>query len=393
MSVWLAILVAHSLLLALLLAVHGRRRDPANGLLAAFVAVTGVLLFESWLGCSGSWNHLPRLLGIFRPIWFAVGPLALLYIRRSSGVEASRRELLLTVPAIVVFVSLLPSYLGVGDRGLAQFLLSTAAGTLTLFFGFSALTGGCAWAAARQLAATQSEETLVEEEGPWRVAWQRLLMQLLAAYALLDLVATAWFLARGGYPALLGFASLMVLVSLVYAIGYLVVLPDGLLARAAEAAQLGPAASRSELSPGRARILIDRLDRLMSEEELWREEELRLEEVAGRLGISRHHLSGLFNQHLGTTFRNYLNTRRVAEVQRALVANQRSGSLLDLAFDSGFGSSASFYRAFRKHVGCTPKQFIANGNLSPPAVVIRDEAAQDRDGLTPVRGVQAGPMS
>jgi len=365
-------LVVHSLLLALLLAGHGRRRYPANGLLAAFVAVAGSLLFESWLGYSGAWTRAPHLAALFRPLWFTVGPLGYLYVRRSSGGRPVRWELLFAIPSLVVFFALLPGFLQSEGQGVARFLTSGATGTLVLFLGFSILTGSCAWAAACRLARVRAlaPPKPGPEEGaepPWRAIWQTLLMRLLAAYALVDFVATVSFVARGSYPAVVGLASLLVLVTLVYAIGYLVVLPDGLLARAARAAKLPVGAARSEISPGRAKVLAERLDRLMSEEELWRDEELRLDEVADRLGISRHHLSCLFNQHLETTFRAYLNTQRIAEVQRVLREGERSGSLLDTALACGFGSSASFYRAFRKHVGCTPKQFIANVSARRPA--------------------------
>ena len=48
------------------------------------------------------------------------------------------------------------------------------------------------------------------------------------------------------------------------------------------------------------------------------ESDLTLTQLATRIGLSAHHLSQLFNEHLRQTFLNHINARRVEDVKRCL---------------------------------------------------------------------------
>ena len=358
MSTLLAILIVHSVLLVALLLGHGRRADKANAMLAALIATVTLLLVEAWLGWSGlAWKR-PHLIGIFRPVWFLVGPCCLLYIRRLLGFGFARWELALALPALAVLLLLMPFYVRSGAEKLTDFSFpGGSAGMVALFLGFSLLTASCALAAARTVAAAADSPPPLPPPA-WRSGWLKLLMWALAIYASLDFAGTLFFVLRGSYPEVAALGSLLVLVSLVYATGYLVILPEGLLRRVASAVTSGNG-GRGELAPGRMEYLAKKLDRLMAEERPWLDEKLRLDDLAQRLGISRHHLSQLLNQHLETTFRDYVNERRVAEARRLLLDEAWDGNVLAAGVAAGFGSNASLYRAFHRHVGCTPRELVA----------------------------------
>jgi AraC-like DNA-binding protein len=127
-----------------------------------------------------------------------------------------------------------------------------------------------------------------------------------------------------------------------------------------------PRYARSGLDDARAAGLRAKLEALMEHEKPWLENDLTLTELAGRLGTSSHHLSQLLNEALGQSFFDYVNRRRVGEVQRCLAdPAYASQTLLEVALAAGFNSKAAFNTAFRKHTGLTPSQFRRRS--SPPS--------------------------
>lgn len=84
-------------------------------------------------------------------------------------------------------------------------------------------------------------------------------------------------------------------------------------------------------------------------------EHLTIESTAKKFGYSRGYLSTLFSAYTGESFNSYLNRLRVMEVKR-LQAETPNASVLQLAFDVGFESASTFYRAHKKQFGESPCQ-------------------------------------
>lgn len=91
----------------------------------------------------------------------------------------------------------------------------------------------------------------------------------------------------------------------------------------------------------------------------WRETNLSLATAAARVETNTHYLSRAFNEGLGQTFSKCINRLRVAEAQRLLMGD---AEVLTIAIEVGFGSKASFNRAFREFVGCIPSAYRASIN-------------------------------
>ncbi len=86
------------------------------------------------------------------------------------------------------------------------------------------------------------------------------------------------------------------------------------------------------------------------------EPELSLPVVARRLGTNTAHLSRALNEGLGVNFSTFVNGLRCDTVAAALDAGS-DANLLTLALDAGFGSKASFNRAFQAAYGVAPSDY------------------------------------
>lgn len=112
-----------------------------------------------------------------------------------------------------------------------------------------------------------------------------------------------------------------------------------------------PAAPRSE----RAQSLVKTL---MEKNKLFRDPDLSLKGLAATTGLSEKDLSQACYQVYGKKFLDVVNGKRVQEFKALALATKEKPNILDLAFDAGFNSKATFYRAFRAAEGVSPSDFV-----------------------------------
>ncbi len=113
---------------------------------------------------------------------------------------------------------------------------------------------------------------------------------------------------------------------------------------------------KSSLKDDQSIVYAGRLNALIASEKPYLNNELRLQDLAGMLNIPVHHLSQVINEHLNTTFFDYINRLRVEEAKR-LIENGKNETLLDIGFSAGFNNKTSFVNAFKKFTSQTPAEF------------------------------------
>jgi AraC-like DNA-binding protein len=86
-------------------------------------------------------------------------------------------------------------------------------------------------------------------------------------------------------------------------------------------------------------------------------EPLSVEEIAGRVGLSRTQFFTLFRDQLQTTPQVFWSAVRVEEAVRRLLQSKKPQPLTSLALDLGFSSPGNFSRFFREHMGVSPSGF------------------------------------
>lgn len=94
--------------------------------------------------------------------------------------------------------------------------------------------------------------------------------------------------------------------------------------------------------------------------QVYREADLKVAELAARLGTAEHRLSKLISQQLGErNFNQLLNRYRVSHACKLLAARDGYENILRISAESGFASLGPFNRAFKLLMGCTPSAYRA----------------------------------
>lgn len=72
-----------------------------------------------------------------------------------------------------------------------------------------------------------------------------------------------------------------------------------------------------------------------------------------------HNISNTINQYFEMSFFDLINFYRISEAKKLLtIANLKTNTIEKIAYDVGFNTPSSFYRAFKKHEKMTPKEYI-----------------------------------
>lgn len=117
-----------------------------------------------------------------------------------------------------------------------------------------------------------------------------------------------------------------------------------------------PKYSNKQIEEGEAKELSKQLDTLMKSEELFKDANLKLQDVASKLRILPHRLSQLLNDNLDQSFTSYVNAFRI-ELSKEMIQKDHHLSLESIGYACGFNSKSTFYSAFKKQTGTTPAQF------------------------------------
>ncbi|RAW00130.1 helix-turn-helix domain-containing protein [Pseudochryseolinea flava] len=102
------------------------------------------------------------------------------------------------------------------------------------------------------------------------------------------------------------------------------------------------------------------LRKAMSVDKLYQDPALTVAKVATHLQMPQKMISAVVNQHIGQSFNDFVNNYRVADIKERLLSHQDDHlTIAGIALECGFNSQATFQRAFKSIVQCSPSEFIA----------------------------------
>lgn len=355
----LAIGQAGFLVLALLGARQPELRS-ANALLSALLLACAAVILHAWLGLNHLYQALPHSANAIATIGLLVGPLLYLYLRALLFDQPlGRRALAHLLPFALATLALMPFYLQSGAAKLAwmqqrhapHWSLALAALAKLVFFL-------CYVYAGFRLVQTARSSVLADG--------LRRLMKVWLLGGAVSIAALGIEFAELALPVSADAIGAIALILFVYATALLAVrLP--LSYRPAPPPMPAPVAPKpryanSMLSDAQKAQFMASLDRAMEQDQLWRNGELKLEELAALIAMTPHELSQLVNADCGTNFQDYLNRYRVDALKLALHAPElASESILALGVACGFNSKSALNRIFKSQTGMTPSQYRKNG--------------------------------
>jgi len=111
-------------------------------------------------------------------------------------------------------------------------------------------------------------------------------------------------------------------------------------------------------SPSRSTRANSRIKALIEKERVYLDPDLTLKSLAERTGLGENNLSQAFYHAYGKKFFDVINEKRVQEFKALAQSAVGKPNILRLAFEAGFNSKATFYRAFQSLEGVSPSAFI-----------------------------------
>jgi AraC-like DNA-binding protein len=111
--------------------------------------------------------------------------------------------------------------------------------------------------------------------------------------------------------------------------------------------------------------MISEISRVIKEKELYKQFDFNLQLLSDKLNSNSSYISQAINHGLGMRFNDYINQFRIEETKRQLLSSENKHLTIEaISEQCGFKSKSTFFRAFKKEVGLTPKQFIDNNKKS-----------------------------
>ncbi|MNI00103.1 Bifunctional transcriptional activator/DNA repair enzyme AdaA [compost metagenome] len=111
------------------------------------------------------------------------------------------------------------------------------------------------------------------------------------------------------------------------------------------------------------------------------EQKMAVEDVCPLLNLSYHYFIKYFKKTMGLSFVEYVNYKRIKKAERLLLT--RDLSIMEVSFEVGIMNIAQFYKLFKRHNQCSPKEFkqrmrseaVIGNEINIPTIRKRQEGA------------------
>lgn len=359
---------AQGLFLGCVLLFLKRGNRLANGLLASLV-----LLYSLWMAEFAAYftrylYEVPHLMFVTVGFPLLFGPLLLFYVETLAGKRKviKRRDSWHFIPFVLHTLYYFPFFLQSSEAkrlGLQQLQNVEAPPSFSASFflnesiKFLFLLAYLVFVYRAYRPFGREGSTLMLSSLGNR--WLKQLLLALGLFLLFDL-SHLLSLSLFHYDYLFGMAKAVLLSGTfaIYYLGYSTLRQPEITTGVLEDERPKKSYQKSSLKPSQAQQYLDQLLHKMEKEQIYLQEDLKLNHLAVELDISTHHLSQVLNEHLGKSFSDFINTYRIKHAQALLVnPAYQQHTILSIAFDSGFSNKASFNAAFKKYTGQTPSAF------------------------------------
>lgn len=128
---------------------------------------------------------------------------------------------------------------------------------------------------------------------------------------------------------------------------------------------ISPSADSSDLSdsPDSSPSLILHIIELMEQQQVYLNQNLKLNDVAVMLNTNRNIISNCINSQKGISFSQFVSNYRVEHAKK-LMLQQPDLKITEVWMRSGFSSESAFFRSFKTSTGMTPSEWKENNHQS-----------------------------
>jgi AraC-like DNA-binding protein len=112
---------------------------------------------------------------------------------------------------------------------------------------------------------------------------------------------------------------------------------------------------RSALDEDRIKRIVSKVERAMSEDGLYRNQNITLRHLSDHTWVSENYLSQVLNERIGRNFYDFVNHWRIKDACKLLTDG--SLSVIDIGEQVGFNSRSTFNAAFKKETELTPSEY------------------------------------
>ncbi len=346
----------------------GRIR-PANFWLGLFVFSLSCVCVAEVAASNGWYRRYPHWAGIFDWPLAAIAPSFYCYVRTLTDPSHWQRRLLHFLPVLWFSAWLFLPRVFIADLGEGEQQLlhvrRVISSAIPLLVGLNLIYAAAVLFRLRQfrLQLRQAYSSTRGRDLQWLTGLSAVIVALLIVWVLALALGGMW-----DWTLVLGRVTLFYFVGW-YGMRQTAVFRPPLEASCACGTEASPQAAivemtqeiaarkyrRSGMTESAKTLIGMRLSKRMHANKDFLEDDLKLLDLAARIGTSAHLLSQYLNEEVGCNFFNYINGLRVAEVQNLMreAANVRR-SLMDLSQQAGFSSKSHFNASFRRVTGMTP---------------------------------------
>jgi AraC-like DNA-binding protein len=337
-----------------------RKKDTlASILLSVFLFIHSVFIIHVGLFSMNYSYYVPHTQSMSAVFSFLYGPLLYFYFKRiKTGYTFKWKDLMHLIPTVYLLVLFIPIYslseseklrmmLGVGPYDQSPYGSQVAIGKMIILIVYAFLT-------FRLWQNTRENRTTIKT--PLYV-WQRNVVIFQGLYALVYCVYAALLL-KGIRAGFLFNTQLVLMSSMVLYVAYVAYAnPKVLMGFHLEKSFLKY--KNSGLTSSYSVELKQQLLSLLEEEKVYRENNINLDNLAERLGTTRHSTSQIINEHFGVNFFELINNYRIKEAMVILKNDtSREKNIIDVAYEVGFNNKVTFNKSFKKINEVTPSQYL-----------------------------------
>ena len=337
----------------------------SNGLLAFLILIITSVLTERFLTHIDFYRIFPHYLFLSYGLWYLWAPVFYFYIKSSlyENVKLSKTDLLHLIPFVIYIVAnneyifaswstkvnYIDDFVPKGEVTIYNLLIPALLRVQTIVY--LVFTGILIYK-YKILELNGSKETRKNQLVLLKAFF--LAVSLLQVYDVFFLIIN-YIGKTGGH--LLKNVRLLITVIINYSIAFAAIkYPERLFPQFKREIDRYKSSKLTEEEMERIESI---LQNITINEKLYLNNNIKLKDFADKLNVSQHSISQTLNLKLGYSFYDYINKFRIEKAKEILISGDTDKfTLLHVAYEAGFNSKSSFNRAFKKHTGITPSEFI-----------------------------------